>query len=102
MSRVRECALQIFGRRLFQTERKGSANALTQEAVEFVYEKLRSLEFRFVVPYVKSLEVATLHEQTEKSITVLELVKEKGTQSKPLSSGLERRQAPTGNHSLLE
>lgn len=59
--------LQISGRRIFQTERNESANAMIQGAVEFVYEKSRSLDFRFVVPHVKSLEVTTPNEQAEKT-----------------------------------
>lgn len=64
---------------------------MIQEAVEFVCEKSRSLDFRFVVPHVKSLEVATPNEQAEKSTALLGLEREKGTQGKPLSSGLERQ-----------
>lgn len=60
MSRVRECGLQTSGRRIFQTERKDSVNVMTQEAMEFVYEKSRSPDFQFVVPHVKILKVATL------------------------------------------
>lgn len=56
MSRVRECGLQTSGRRIFQTEKI----VMTQEAMEFVYEKSRSPDFQFVVPHVKILEVATL------------------------------------------
>lgn len=62
---------QISGRRIFQTERKDCANAMIQEALEFVFEKSRSLDFWFVVSHVKSLEVATLHDQAEKSTTLL-------------------------------